>query len=73
VKKETRSWSGTSFRPRGSVHSLTFSERLREVDITPSMGRTGSALDNVMAEGFVSMLKAELVSRLESPTTAFTL
>ena len=26
--------------------SLSFSERLREVDITPSMGRTGTALDN---------------------------
>lgn len=48
--------------------SLSFSERLREVGITPSMGRTGSALDNAMAESFVSTLKAELVSRLEFPT-----
>jgi putative transposase len=62
---------------RGLVHhsdqgvqytSLSFSERLKEVGIKPSMGRTGSALDNAMAESFVSTLKAELVSRMESPT-----
>lgn len=48
--------------------SLSFSERLKEVGIIPSMGRTGTALDNAMAESFVSTLKAELVSRLEFPS-----
>lgn len=48
--------------------SLSFSERLKEVGIKPSMGRTGTALDNAMAESFVSTLKAELVSNLEFPT-----
>jgi putative transposase len=48
--------------------ALSFSERLEEVGIKPSMGRTGTALDNAMAESFVSTLKAELVSRLEFPT-----
>jgi putative transposase len=48
--------------------SLSFSERLKEVGITPSMGRTGSALDNAMAESFVSSLKVELVSRMEFPS-----
>ncbi len=48
--------------------ALSFSERLKEVGITPSMGRTGSALDNAMAESFVSTLKAELVSNLEFPS-----
>ncbi len=48
--------------------ALSFSEKLREVGIKPSMGRTGTALDNAMAESFVSTLKAELVSRLEFPT-----
>ena len=41
---------------------------MREVGITPSMGRTGSALDNAMAESFVSTLKAELTSRFEFPS-----
>lgn len=48
--------------------ALSFSERLKEVGIIPSMGRTGKALDNAMAESFVSTLKAELVSRLEFPS-----
>ena len=48
--------------------ALSFAEKLREVGITPSMGRTGSALDNAMAESFVSTLKAELVSRLQFPS-----
>jgi putative transposase len=48
--------------------SLSFSERLREVGIKPSMGRTGSALDNAMAESFVSTLKAELGSNLRFPS-----
>ena len=48
--------------------ALSFSERLREVDIIPSMGRTGSALDNAIAESFVSTLKAELVSGLQFPS-----
>jgi putative transposase len=42
--------------------ALSFSERLKEVGIEPSMGRTGTALDNAMAESFVSTLKAELVA-----------
>ncbi len=41
---------------------------MKEVGIKPSMGRTGTALDNAMAESFVSTLKAELVSTLEFPT-----
>ncbi len=48
--------------------ALSFSQRLKEVGITPSMGRTGSALDNAMAESFVSTLKAEVVNRLEFPS-----
>ena len=48
--------------------SLSFGERLKEVGIKPSMGRTGTALDNAMAESFVSTLKAEMTSRLEFPT-----
>jgi putative transposase len=48
--------------------ALSFGKRLEEVGIVPSMGRTGSALDNAMAESFVSTLKAELVDRHRFPT-----
>ena len=48
--------------------ALSFGQRLREVGINPSMGSTTSALDNAMAESFVSTLKAELLSRMEFPT-----
>jgi putative transposase len=48
--------------------ALSFGKRLEEVGIVPSMGRTGSALDNAMAESFVSTLKAEMVDRHRFPT-----
>ena len=48
--------------------ALSFGERLKEVGIAPSMGRSGSALDNAMAESFVSTLKTELVSGMKFPT-----
>ncbi|MBA3614597.1 MAG: IS3 family transposase [Rubrobacteraceae bacterium] len=53
--------------PSGVIHhsdrgtqytALSFGERLKEAGIFPSMGRAGSALDNAMAESFVSTLKA---------------
>jgi len=47
--------------------ALSFSERLKEVGIKPSMGRTGSALDNAMAESFIATLKTELVHRRRFP------
>ncbi len=54
---------------RGSQYTaLSFGKRLKEVGIAPSMGRTGSALDNAMAESFASTLKAELVDRHRFPT-----
>ncbi len=46
---------------RGAQYTaLSFGERLEEAGIFPSMGRVGSALDNAMAESFVSTLKAEM-------------
>jgi transposase InsO family protein len=54
---------------RGSQYTaLSFGKRLKEVGIAPSMGRAGSALDNAMAESFVSTLKAELIHRHRFPT-----
>jgi putative transposase len=47
--------------------SLSFSERLGEVGITPSMGRTGSALDNAMAESFVSTLRRSFSTTTPCP------
>ncbi len=50
---------------RGSQYTaLSFGERLEEASVFPSMGRVGSALDNAMAESFVSTLKAEMGSSL---------
>lgn len=50
---------------RGSQYTaLSFSQRLEEAGMFPSMGRVGSALDNAMAESFISTLKAEMANRL---------
>lgn len=47
---------------RGAQYTaVSFGKRLEEAGIVPSMGRVGSALDNAMAESFVSTLKAELM------------
>jgi putative transposase len=48
--------------------SLSFSKRLEQVGIIPSMGRVGSALDNAISESFVATLKSELVSRARFPS-----
>jgi putative transposase len=48
--------------------ALSFGKRLEEVGIRASMGRAGSALDNAMAESFVSTLKCELLHRDRFPT-----
>jgi putative transposase len=47
---------------RGTQYTaISFGKRLEEVGIVASMGRTGSALDNAMAESFVATLKSELL------------
>ena len=53
---------------RGAQYTaISFGKRLAEVGIVPSMGRTGSALDDAMAESFVATLKTELVNRRRFP------
>ena len=47
--------------------AIAFGKRLEEVGINPSMGRTGTALDNAMAESFIATLKTELVHRRRFP------
>ena len=41
--------------------------RAFRLGIVPSIGRTGTALDNAMAESFVATLKTELVHRRRFP------
>jgi putative transposase len=43
--------------------SLAFGRRCREAGIASSMGRTGSAYDNAMAEAFFATLETELLMR----------
>jgi len=47
--------------------AISFGKRLKEADIVPSMGRSGTALDNAMAESFIATLKSELVHRHHFP------
>jgi putative transposase len=47
--------------------AISFAKRLEKVGIIPSMGRTGTALDNAMAESFIATLKSELVHRRRFP------
>jgi putative transposase len=47
--------------------AISFGKHLEEVGIVPSMGRTGTALDNAMAESFIATLKTELVHRQRFP------
>jgi transposase InsO family protein len=65
--KEASSRTDPSFQPGSHDTSLDFSERLKEIGITPSMGRTDRALDNAIAESFISALKTGLVSNLTFP------
>jgi len=43
--------------------SYEYTERLLRAGIAPSRGRTGTALDNAMAESIMSTLKRELIKR----------
>ena len=43
--------------------SYEYTKRLVDAGITPSRGRTGTALDNAMAESVISTLKTELTKR----------
>ncbi len=49
---------------RGSQYtSIVFGQRCQEAGIVPSMGRTGDAFDNAMAESFFATLECELLDR----------
>jgi putative transposase len=48
--------------------SCEYTERLIRAGIAPSRGRTGTALDNAMAESVISTIKRELIKRYSWPT-----
>jgi putative transposase len=48
--------------------SYEYTERLQRAGIAPSRGRTGTALDNAMAESVISTIKRELIARYRWPT-----
>jgi transposase InsO family protein len=54
---------------RGSQYtSSEYRSRLRELDVAPSVRRTGVCWDNALAESFFAALKNELVHRTAFPT-----
>lgn len=56
---------------RGSQYTaLVFNQRCQKAGIDISMGATGSAYDNAIAESFFKTLKAELIYRRSWPTKA---
>jgi putative transposase len=56
---------------RGTQYtSIAFGRRCREVGIVQSMGSTGDAYDNAMAESFFGTLETELLDRTSFRTRA---
>jgi transposase InsO family protein len=43
--------------------SWTFTQRVKEEELMPSVGRTGTALDNAMMESFWGRMQVELLNR----------
>jgi putative transposase len=59
----------TAHSDRGSQYtSLSYTDRLDELGIDPSVGSRGDAYDNAMAEAFVGTFKAELVAGRRFPS-----
>jgi putative transposase len=67
-----RTMDGTIFHhDRGSEYtSEAFRTVCQDLGIIQSSGRTGSCLDNAVAESFFATLKVELIHRLHLPTRA---
>ena len=49
-------------------HDELHTQRLKRAGVAPSRGRTGTALDNALAESVISTLKRELIARYRWPT-----
>lgn len=67
-----RKMDGTIFHhDRGSEYtSDAFRTACADLGVTQSAGRTGSCLDNAVAESFFATLKVELIHRIHLPTRA---
>ena len=52
----------------GQYTSLTYTDRLDELKIDPSIGSKGDAYDNAMAEAWVATFKSELVDGRRFPS-----
>ena len=48
--------------------SLTYTDRLDELGLAPSVGSRGDAYDNAMAEAWVATFKSELVNGRRFPS-----
>jgi transposase InsO family protein len=44
--------------------SITYTERLAEADIAPSVGSVGDSFDNALAETVIGLFKTEVIRRL---------
>ena len=53
-------------RPRESAQyvSITYTERLAEAGIAPSVGSVGDSYDNALAETVIGLFKTEVIRRL---------
>jgi putative transposase len=76
----TRRRSGMEFTGSGLVHhsdagsqytSLTFTEALREADITGSIGTVGDALDNALMESTIGLFKTEVIAHEQDSWTGW--
>ena len=51
------------FRPRVSILSINYTERLAEAGVEPSVGSVGDSYDNALAETINGLYKAEVIHR----------
>lgn len=66
-----RRWAARSFTPtRGAAYTSAAAQACARLGLRRSMGRTGSCLDNAVAESFFASLKVEVVDRYHYQTRA---
>src|SRR5690606_9742914 len=68
MSEDRRSPIGSSIIPIGDPQyvSIRYSDRLSEAGINPSVGSTGSAYDNALAETINGLYKTEVIHRRAS-------